>query len=125
MNTTEIKLSSGKKVILEEFSMKMTYKGLLVGVPNKQLNYTIIRDIINSYQGKKVVMTLEGGYLEKELLKPYICSARLSAEPKDKEFDGSYMYMVWFGNDVTTITIEKMFKRLNIDWEGEAEDYKF
>ena len=125
MTNTYIKLSSGKKVTLEEFTMKMTYQGLLVGVPNKQLNYTIIRDIIDSYNGEKVILTLEGAYESKERLKPYICSARLSAEPKDKESDSSYLNLVWFGNDVTTITIEQMIQGLEIDWRGEAEDYKF
>lgn len=124
MNATEIQLSSGKKVILEEFSMKMTYQGLLVGLPNKQLNYKIIRDIIDSYQGKRVVMTLEGAYESKERLKPYICTARLSSEPKDKDFDSSYLNVVWFGNNITDITIEQMIQGLNIDWEG-AEDFKF
>jgi len=124
MNATEIKLSSGKKVILEEFSIKMTYQGLMVGVPNKQLNYKIIRDIIDSYQGKRVVMTLEGAYESKERLKPYICSARLSSEPKDKDFDSSYINVVWFGNDTTTMTIEQMILGLSLDWEG-AEDFKF
>lgn len=124
MTNTDIKLSSGKKVTLEEFTMKMTYQGLLVGEPNKQLNYTIIRDIIDSYEGKKVILTLEGAYVSKKQLKPYICSARLSSEPKDKEFDGSYMYVVWFRNEITTITIEQMIQGFNIDWEG-AEDYKF
>lgn len=123
MNKTDIQLSSGKKVTLEEFNMKMTYQGLLVGVPNKQLNYTIIRDIIDSCKEKKIVMTLEGAYLENERLKPYICSARLSAEPKDKEFDSSYMIVVWFSSETTT-SIEQMIQRLNIDWE-EAEDFKF
>jgi hypothetical protein len=124
MNKTDIQLSSGKKVTLEEFNMKMTYQGLLVGAPNKQLNYTIIRDIIDSYQGKKVVMTLEDAYLEKERLKPYVCSARLSAEPKDKEFDGSYMIAVWFADNITSMTIEQMIQGLKVDWEG-AEDFKF
>jgi hypothetical protein len=123
MNTTEIKLSSGKKVVVEEFSMKITYQGLLVGKPNKQLNYKIIRDIIDSYEGKRVVLTLEGAYQEKDRLKPYICSARLSSEPKDKDFDSSYMYVVWFSNDLTAMTIEQMVQGLNINWEGEAEDY--
>jgi hypothetical protein len=125
MNTTDIQLSSGKKVTLEEFSMKMTYQGLLVGKPNKQLNYKIIRDVIDSYEGKRVVMTLERSYQEKERLKPYICSARLSSEPKDKEYDGSYMYVVFFSNEITTMTIEQMVQEFNIDWEGEAEDFKF
>ena len=123
MFNTEIQLSSGKKVTLEEFTMKMTYN-LLVGVPNKQLNYTIIRDIIDSNEGKRVVLTLEGAYLEKDRLKPYISSARLTAEPKDKEFDGSYLNVVWFENDITTITVEQMIQGLNIEWEG-AEDFKF
>ena len=124
MNTTEIKLISGRKVVLEEFSMKMTYQGLLVGKPNKQLNYKIIRDIIDSNEGKRVVLTLEGAFQEKDRLKPYICSARLSSEPKDKDFDSSYIYVVWFSNDITAMTIEQMVKGLNIDWEG-AEDFKF
>ena len=124
MNKTDIQLSSGKKVTLEEFTMKMTYQGLLVGVPNKQLNYTIIRDIIDSYEGKRVVMTLEGAYESKERLKPYICSARLSSEPNNKDFDGSYMNVVWFGCE-TTMSIEQMLQGFNINWEGEAEDFKF
>lgn len=123
MTNTEIQLSSGKKITLEEFSIKLTYLGLLLGKPNKQLNYTIIRDILDSYRGKKVVLTLEGAYQDKERLKPYICSARLSSEPKDKEFDSSYMYVVWFGNDITTMTVEQMIQGLNIEWEG-AEDFK-
>ena len=125
MTNTEIQLSSGKKVTLEEFSIKMTYNGLLVGVPNKQLNYKIIRNIIDSNEGKRVVLTLEGAYQDKERLKPYIYSARLSSEPIDKNFDSSYMYAVWFGNDITTMTIEQMIQILDIDWEGEAEDFKF
>ena len=62
MTNTEIQLSSGKKVTLEKFSIKLTYLGLLVGKPNKQLNYTIIRDIIDSFEGKRVILTLEGAY---------------------------------------------------------------
>ena len=123
MTNTEIQLSSGKKVTLEEVTIKMTYLGLLVGKPNKQLNYKIIRDIIDSYEGKRVVMTLEGAYLEKERLKPYICSARLSAKPNIKEFDGSYVHVVWFCDNVTSMTIEQMVQGLEIDWESEAEDY--
>jgi hypothetical protein len=124
MTNTEIKLSSGKKVVLEEVTIKMTYLGLLVGKPNKQLNYKIIRDIIDSYEGKRVVMTLEGAYKDKNQLKPYIGSARLSSEPKNKEFDGSYLNVVWFENDITTMTVEEMIQGLNIEWEG-AEDFKF
>lgn len=122
MNAPEIKLSSGKKVNLEEFSMKMTYLGLLVGKPNTQLNYKIIRDVIDSYEGKKIVLTLEDAYVSKERLKPYLCSVRLSSEPKYKEYDGSYLNVVWFTKDITTMTIEQMIKGLNIDWES-AEDY--
>ena len=124
MINTEIQLSSGKKVVLEEVTIKLTYRGLLVGKPNKQLNYTIIRDIIDSNEGKRVVLTLEGAYLEKDRLKPYISSARLTAEPKDKDFDASYLYVVWFSNDISTMTIEQMIQGLNIEWEG-AEDFKF
>jgi hypothetical protein len=104
--------------------MKMTYN-LLVGKPNKQLNYKIIRDIIDSNKGKRVVLTLEGAYQNKERLKPYICSARLTSEPIDKEFDASYLYVVFFFNDISATTIEQMVKRLDIDWQGEAEDFKF
>lgn len=124
MNTTEMQLSSGKKVILEEFSVKLTYN-LLVGIPNTQLNYKIIRDIIDSYKGKKVAMTLEGAYESKGRLKSYVCSARLSSDAKEKDFDGSYLTVVFFSNDITTMTIEHMIKGLNIDWDSEAEEFKF
>jgi hypothetical protein len=106
MNATEIKLSNGKKVNLEEFKMNLTYGGLLVGKPNTQLNYKIIRDVIDSFEGKKIVLTLEDAYVSKERLKPYICSARLSSEPINKDFDSSYMYVVWFSNDITAMTIQ-------------------
>ena len=35
------------------------------------------------------------------------------------------MYVVWFSNDITALTIEQMVQGLDIDWEGEAEDFKF
>jgi hypothetical protein len=125
MNATEIKLSNGKKVNLEEFKMNLTYGGLLVGKPNTQLNYKIIRDVIDSFKGKKIVLTLEDAYVSKERLKPYVCSARLSSEPTDKEFDISYLNVVWFRNDIATMTIEQMIRGLDIDWDFEAEDFKF
>ncbi len=125
MTNTEIQLSSGKKVILEDFNLKLTYQGMLVGKIDTLLNYKIIKDIIESYEGYKVVLTLEGAYQSKERLKRYICSARLSSEPKEKEFDGSYLNVVWFRNDISNITIEQMIQGLNIDWEGDAEGYKF
>lgn len=125
MTNTEIQLSNGKKVILEEFNIKMTYQGILVGKPDTLLNYKIIRDIIESYEGKGAVFKLEAAYESKERLKPYVCSARLSSEPKEKEFDGSFLNVMWFCDNINTMTIEQIIQGLNIDWEGEAEDYKF
>ena len=124
MTNIEIQLSSGKKVILEDFSMKLTYN-LLVGKPDTLLNYKIIRDIIESYEAKRAVFKLEAAYESKERLKPYVCSARLSSEPIEKEFDGSYLNVVWFCDNINTMTFEQIIHGLNIDWEGEAEDFKF
>jgi hypothetical protein len=48
----------------------------------------------------------------------------LSSEPKEKEYDGSYLNVVWFTKDITTMNIEQTVQGLNIDWEV-AEDFKF
>jgi hypothetical protein len=33
------------------------------------------------------------------------------------------MYAVWFADDITTMTVEQIIQVLNIDWDGEAEDF--
>ena len=126
MNFRQVKLKSGKVVTLDNFKMSFTYDGLLLGSPNKKMNDLIIQDVVNSFDGNKVLMMLEDAYKIGEILKPLIFNARLTSNPIDKRNDASYLNIVWFGDDFKTITIEKMilnFKKIN--WKIEAEDYEF
>jgi hypothetical protein len=126
MNFRELKLKSGKVVTLDTFNMSFTYEGILLGSPDKELNELIIKRINDSFNGNKVLFLLDDAYKNEKLLKPMIFSARLTSKPIDKMNDESYLNVVWFGDDLKTITIEKMIRNLKkFDWKKEAEDYQF
>ena len=126
MNCREVKLKSGKVVTIDNFNMSFTYDGLLLGRPNKEMNDRIIQDINDSFNGSKVLILFDDAYQNKDLLKPFIFSARFTSNPIDKRNDESYLNIVWFGDDFKIITIEKMIMNLKkINWKEEAEDYQF
>jgi len=126
MDYREVKLKSGKVVTIDNFNMSFTYDGLLLGSPNKEMNDRIIQDINDSFNGSKVLILFDDAYQNKDLLKPFIFSARFKSNPIDKRNDESYLNIVWFGDDFKIITIEKMIMNLKkITWNEEAEDYEF
>ena len=129
MNYREIKLASGKIVTIEKFEISFTYDGLLLGTPDKEMNDRTISDIKKSYGNGRLLMLLDDAYVSEKLLKPIIFSAQLTSDPIKKtkdNSDGSYLNLVWFGDDFKSNTIEKIIMGLkDFNWNDEAENYQF
>lgn len=129
MNYRQIELANGKVVTIEKFEMSFTYDGLLLGTPSKEMNNKMISDIKKSYGNEKLLMLLDDAYVSEKLLKPIIFSAQLISDPIKKakdNSDGSYLNLVWFGNDFKNDTIEKIIMGLkDFNWNEEAENYEF
>ena len=129
MNYRQIKLANGKVLTIDKFEISFTYDGLLLGTPNKEMNNRMISDIKKSYGNEKLLMLLDDAYISEKLLKPIIFSAHLVSGPvNDKEgiFDGSYINILWFGDDFKSNTIDEMIMNLkNFDYDKEAENYEF
>ena len=129
MNYRQIKLANGKIVTIEDFRMQFVYDGMLLGQPNKEVNEKIISNFIKSFNSNKVFIIMDDAYVTEDQLKPIIFSAQLVSGPvNDKEeiFDGSYLNIVWFGDDFKISTIDKMIINLkSFDWDVEAENYEF
>lgn len=109
--------------------MQFVYDGILLGKPSKELNEKLIANFVKTFNSNKVLVLLEDAFVSEELLKPILFSAQLVSGPvNDKEglYDGSYLNIVWFGDDFKNTTIEKMIKDLkNFDYEKEAQNYEF
>tara|TARA_R110000823_G_scaffold118990_18_gene243189 strand:- start:1447 stop:1836 length:390 start_codon:yes stop_codon:yes gene_type:complete len=129
MNYREIKLASGKIVTLERFKMEFIYDGILVGNPNKEINDRIISDAIKEFKQNKVLVLMDDAYASEDLLKPIMITVGLTSQPiNDSEgmFDGSYLNIIWFSNDLKTNSIDKMIVNLeSFEWNTEAENYQF
>jgi hypothetical protein len=128
MNYRQIKLAKGKIVTIEDFKMRFVYDGMLLGQPNKEVNEKIIANFIKSFNSNKVYMIMDDAYTTEERLKPILFSAQLVAAPVNDEegiYDGSYLNVIWFGNDFKSKTLEKMIQNLNIEYDLEAENYQF
>ena len=129
MNYREIKLSNGKIVTLERFKMEFIYSGILVGKPNREINDRIISDAIKEFKQNKVLVLMDDAYTSEDLLKPIMITAGLASQPindSEEMFDGSYLNIIWFSNDLKTNSIDKMIGNLkNFDWNLEAENYQF
>jgi hypothetical protein len=53
----------------------------------------------------------------------------LTSQPindSEEMFDGSYLNIIWFSNDLKTNSIDKMIGNLELfDWNTQAENYQF
>ena len=129
MNYREIMLANGKIVTIEDFKMEFVYDGILVGIPDKNVNNRIISDVIKSYNSNKVFVIMDDAYVTEDRLKPIMYNAQLVAEPiNDMEgiYNGSYLNIVWFSNDFKTNSIDTMIENLKgFDWDTEAQNYQF
>ncbi|MFH6970883.1 hypothetical protein [Flavobacterium petrolei] len=130
MGQLKIKLASGKNVTLEAFHMSVTYSGLLAGEPTQEMNEKIINNFSSpkNWGARKSYIEKSNIYALENVLKPIIYSAWLSAKPindKEKQFDGSEIVVVWFGNE----KLNKSIKRIIVDglekfdWNKHAKNF--
>lgn len=125
----EIKLKTGKVVSLETFSMSMTYGGLLVGKPDEAMNDGIIGQFIHSKEwgNKKVFLKKKGIFASKNVLKPIIYTAWLTADavPTGTNVkDASSIVLIWFGEEHPDKSINEIIAEGvgEFDWDKYAEN---
>lgn len=130
MGQLKIKLASGKNVTLESFHMTKTYAGLLAGEPTKEMNEKIINNITypKNWGASKSFIEKSNMYLSEDVLKPLVFSVRLSAKPindKEKQFDGSEIIVIWFGNEKLNKSIKGIIVDglENFDWDKHAKNF--
>ena len=127
----KIKLQSGKEVYIEAFHCTPTYAGLILGSPTKESNEKLLKQISSpvGWGQRKTLLKKSDLYVSKDVLKPVIYSAWLSAEPindENNKFDGSNLILIWLGDENKEITIHDLII-LGIglfDWEKYAENYQ-
>lgn len=127
-----IKLASGKIVTLESFHITKTYAGLLAGNPSKEVNLEIINNISypKNWGVRKSYFDKSKVYLSEDILKPFVCTAWLSAEPindKKKEYDGSSIVIIWLVDDFKGKSIEELIVSDlgKFEWDNIAENFQF
>ena len=132
MENIKIKLASGKNVTLESFHMTKTYAGLFAGETTKEMNEKIINNFSSqkNWGARKSYIEKSNMYLSEDVLKPLIYSASLSAKPindKGKQFDGSSIIVIWFGDNIKDKNIEELIVSGigKFDWDENAENYQF
>jgi hypothetical protein len=127
MNYREIKLSNGKVVTVENFKMEFIYDGILVGKPNKEINDRLISNVIKTFNSNKVLVLMDDAYASEDILKPIVFSAQFVAEPIndiERMFDGSYLNIIWFGDDFKSNTIKNLIMNLKgFEFDLNAENY--
>jgi hypothetical protein len=126
-----------RKIKLVDLSQSKTYKNLIEGVPNKELNdrlveriVAVVREETNNFvliQPKRIKAEINDIYpfRERENLPDVSCVAEFrSIEPaRDKKSDGSWLKIVWFQNNFA-LPIDKDIENeiSNINWEENAAD---
>jgi len=128
----KIELIGGKKVILEGFNMEPTYAGLLAGIPTAESNQLLLKRITSpkDWGNRATLLKKSDLYASKNVLKPVIYSAWLSAEPindVDNKFDGSDLILIWLGDEHKEMTFNDLivYGIGLFNWEKYAENYQF
>lgn len=128
----EIKLATGKIVIVDSLIMTSTYGGVLIGKPNKTMNDEIISFIThsNDWGNRKVFLKKSNNYSSKDVLKPIAYKVLLLSQPipnGSKTADASSIVLVWFGDadvskSINEVIIEGVGK---FDWDKYAENINY
>ena len=128
----KLDLIGGKTVLLEGFNMEPTYAGLLAGIPTAESNQRLLKRITSpkDWGNRATLLKKSDLYASKEVLKPVIYSAWLSAEPINDEknkFDGSNLILIWLGDYFENMSVKEViiFGIGLFDWDKKAENYQF
>ena len=126
----KIELIGGKTVSLEAFHMTPTYAGVIVGNPTKESNDILLKHISYPKEwGQKATLLKKSDIHDsKDVLKPIIYSAWLSAEPvndEDNQFDGSTLILIWLGDEHKEMKLEDLivYGIGLFDWDKNSENY--
>lgn len=128
----KIELIGGKTVLLEAFHMEPTYAGLLAGIPTAESNQRLIKNIKppKNWGNRATLLKKSDLYTNKDVLKPIIYSAWLSAEPINDEknkFDGSNLILIWLEDEHDDMTLKDLivYGIGLFDWDKNAENFQF
>jgi hypothetical protein len=126
----EIELDSGRIVFVENFEMGYTYGGLIQGLPDEEMNKDIFeRCSYPSDWGKRKTLKIRPSEEEfQSELNPACYSVMLTSDdPINKGYHGSELVVIWFGENPKGKTIESIIEEgvISIDWEANAEDFKY
>ena len=132
MGNTKIKLNE-REITVEKFHFALTYAGLLIGSPNKEINDKIKSDSqssLNIGNRKSVFVAKNEDYITDEILKPIIYSAWLDSEPindMENQYDGSWIVVSWFGEEQINKSIKEIIEDglSDFDYDNFAQNYQF
>lgn len=128
----KIILKTGKEVYLEGFNVCPTYAGLLLGIPSKMSNDLLIDNISypKNWGNQTSVLNQSNLYASKNILKPLICCAWLSAEPindENNQYDRSSVVVIWFADEHLDKSIQEIIVDGvgNFQWDKFGSNYQF
>ncbi|MNG10072.1 hypothetical protein D3C84_935220 [compost metagenome] len=132
MGNTKIKLNE-REITVEQFHFALTYAGLLIGSPNKEINDKIksnSQSSLNIGNRKSVFVVKNEDYITDEVLKPIIYSAWLDSEPINdmgNQYDGSWIVVSWFGDEQINKSIKEIIEDglSDFDYDNFAQNYQF
>ena len=126
----KVKLNCGRYVKVEGFEFGYTYGGLLAGAPNEILNKQIFdMTTYSSNWGSRKLLKIQPDNDDfKNRLKPTYYIVWLSSnEPINREYHGSELVVIWFGDLPNGKPIESIIQVgiENIDWNKNAHDFEY
>jgi hypothetical protein len=131
MKNFTITLSNGMKMTIEGFNMTPTYSGLIIGVPDEELNDDILKGTSypSEWGERKAVYKQVDLHASETELNPVIYSVWLTSKPvmdKKNEYDGSSIVMIWYGSNPINKSIAEIITNEleKFDWNRHAENYQ-
>jgi hypothetical protein len=126
----ELNLNNQKLVTVNAFTLDFTYGGLLTYQTSEGINRKLFeRANYPSNWGNRKVLKLKPKEIDfKTILEPcYYCVWLKSDSINDQNADGSELVVIWFDDIPTKKSIEKIIDKgiRHIDWEDNAENFKF
>jgi hypothetical protein len=144
-----IELNSGVSITLKSLTQRMTYAGLLAGIPTSQLNHKLIQGVLEN-SGRTSGMTGNKPFLVQprrrdflrqpgdmdssrsdgrtaEWLPMITCIGEFhsSAPASNPDMDASSLTIVWFQDEYAVPIAEVVMDSIKcIDWNSHADDFE-
>lgn len=142
MRLASVTLTSGRQVVLDSLDISLTYGGMLEGYPCARINDRLLSRLAKRpesvYPTCPVhLITPERRYPDRgsdrrlpfgpvEELPAVYCSGMFSSSPADGNFDGSWLKVVWFQDDLAAPVADFVTTAVaDLAWDELAEDFEF